>query len=163
MPEKGAASIPRLRPGRARCGYDQAAYAPNREQLIERRIRDSEWRDAVSASPSASRMDRRNREARHLPRQRRGADLRLHPRRRLAQRPLQGLRGSGRDVPRRRRALRRARLRLGAGVGGSLMVLADQVCRAVAWVYENAARFGGDPNRLYVVGIPQADTSPRSR
>jgi arylformamidase len=37
-------------------------------------------------------------------------------------------------------------------VGGSLMVLADQVRRAIAWVYENAARFGGDPNRLYVGG-----------
>jgi len=37
-------------------------------------------------------------------------------------------------------------------VGGSLMVLADQVRRAVAWVYENIARFGGDPNRLYLGG-----------
>jgi arylformamidase len=37
-------------------------------------------------------------------------------------------------------------------VGGSLMVLADQVCRAVAWVYRNAAQFGGDPNRLYLGG-----------
>jgi hypothetical protein len=26
-------------------------------------------------------------------------------------------------------------------VGGNLMVLADQVCRAVTWVYKNAARF----------------------
>jgi arylformamidase len=31
-------------------------------------------------------------------------------------------------------------------VGGSLMVLADQVCRAAAWVYKNAVRFDGDPN-----------------
>jgi arylformamidase len=37
-------------------------------------------------------------------------------------------------------------------VGGSLMVLADQVCRAVASIYENVARFGGDPNRLYIGG-----------
>jgi len=37
-------------------------------------------------------------------------------------------------------------------VGGSLMPLAEQVRRAVAWVYSNAQRFGGDPNRLYVSG-----------
>jgi arylformamidase len=37
-------------------------------------------------------------------------------------------------------------------VGGNLMVLADQVCRAVAWVYKNTVRFDGDPNRLYIGG-----------
>ena len=37
-------------------------------------------------------------------------------------------------------------------VGGSLMVLADQVRRAIAWVYRNAVRFGIDPTRLYVGG-----------
>ena len=37
-------------------------------------------------------------------------------------------------------------------VGGNLMVLADQVRRAVAWVFENISRFGGDPNRLYIGG-----------
>jgi len=37
-------------------------------------------------------------------------------------------------------------------VGGSLMVLADQVRRAIAWVFQNIARFGGDPNRLYLGG-----------
>ena len=37
-------------------------------------------------------------------------------------------------------------------VGGSLLPMADQVRRAVAWCYKNAASFGGDPNRLYVSG-----------
>ena len=37
-------------------------------------------------------------------------------------------------------------------VGGSLEVLADQVCRAIAWVYYNAPGFGGDPSRLYLGG-----------
>jgi len=37
-------------------------------------------------------------------------------------------------------------------VDGNLIVLADQVCRAVAWVHRNAADFGGDPNRLYLGG-----------
>ena len=35
---------------------------------------------------------------------------------------------------------------------GDLRVMADQVRRGVAWVYKNAASFGGDPNRLYVGG-----------
>jgi arylformamidase len=35
---------------------------------------------------------------------------------------------------------------------GDLMPLADQVRRAVAWVYKNAASFGADPQRLYVSG-----------
>lgn len=36
--------------------------------------------------------------------------------------------------------------------GGNLMTMADQVRRAVAWVYRNAKTFGGDPNRLYLSG-----------
>ena len=37
-------------------------------------------------------------------------------------------------------------------VDGNLMVMADQVRRAVAWVHKNAASFDGDPNRLYISG-----------
>jgi arylformamidase len=37
-------------------------------------------------------------------------------------------------------------------VDGNLLVMADQVCRAVAWVKRNAASFGGDPERIYVSG-----------
>jgi arylformamidase len=36
--------------------------------------------------------------------------------------------------------------------GGDLRVMATQVRRAIAWVYKNAASFGGDPNRLYIGG-----------
>jgi arylformamidase len=36
--------------------------------------------------------------------------------------------------------------------GGDLLVMADQVRRAVAFVYRNAKSFGGDPERLYVSG-----------
>lgn len=36
--------------------------------------------------------------------------------------------------------------------GKNLMTLADQVRRALAWVYRNAASFGADPERLYVGG-----------
>jgi arylformamidase len=36
--------------------------------------------------------------------------------------------------------------------GGDLGVMAAQVRRAIAWVYKNAATFGGDPDRLFVGG-----------
>ena len=36
--------------------------------------------------------------------------------------------------------------------GGSLMAMEDQVRRAIAWVYQNAVSFGGDPRRLYLSG-----------
>jgi len=36
--------------------------------------------------------------------------------------------------------------------GGDLRVMADQVRRAIAWTYKNAASFGGDPNRFYIGG-----------
>jgi len=37
-------------------------------------------------------------------------------------------------------------------VGGNLMIMAKQVRTAVAWVYNNADKFGGDRNKLYVTG-----------
>ena len=36
--------------------------------------------------------------------------------------------------------------------GGSLTPMAQQVRTAVAWVYKNAARFGGDPARIFLSG-----------
>lgn len=36
--------------------------------------------------------------------------------------------------------------------GGNLMPMVQQVRRAVAWVFKNAASFGGDPERVYVTG-----------
>lgn len=35
---------------------------------------------------------------------------------------------------------------------GNLMTMAQQVRRAVAWIYKSATSFGGNPNRLYVSG-----------
>lgn len=37
-------------------------------------------------------------------------------------------------------------------VGGDLFPMVEQVRRAVAWVYQNAGRFGGDASKLYVSG-----------
>lgn len=36
--------------------------------------------------------------------------------------------------------------------GGSLFPMVEQVRRGVAWVYDNAKSFGGDPSRLYISG-----------
>jgi arylformamidase len=36
--------------------------------------------------------------------------------------------------------------------GGDLAVMATQVRRGIAWVYKNAASFGGDPDRIYIGG-----------
>jgi arylformamidase len=36
--------------------------------------------------------------------------------------------------------------------GGALLPIADQICRAIAWVFRNAASFGGDPERIYIGG-----------
>jgi arylformamidase len=35
--------------------------------------------------------------------------------------------------------------------GGSLFPMVEQVCRAVGWVYRNAQKFSGDPDRLHLV------------
>jgi arylformamidase len=37
-------------------------------------------------------------------------------------------------------------------LNGDLMPMAQQVRAGIAWVYKNAASFGGDPNRIYVSG-----------
>src|SRR3984893_165266 len=36
--------------------------------------------------------------------------------------------------------------------GGDLRVMADQVRRGIAWVYQNAKSFDGDPDRFYIGG-----------
>src|SRR5438552_695209 len=45
---------------------------------------------------------------------------------------------------------------------GSLMPMAEQVRRAVAWVHRNAQGFGGDPDRIYVSGHSSGATLPAS-
>jgi arylformamidase len=40
--------------------------------------------------------------------------------------------------------------------GGSLLPMVEQVRRAVGWVYRNAAKFGGDRNRLHLISHTSA-------
>ena len=134
--------------------YDQAAYAPNREQLIERRIGDSGMTRGRIGEPE--RIAYGSVEIEWLDIYRTG---------RTAAPVFVFIHGGAWRSGRAKDFAVPAEMFLAAGahyivpdfawvqdVGGSLMVLADQVRRAVAWVYENIARFGGDPNRLYVGG-----------
>ena len=154
MPEKGPPVFLDYDQAALDAAYDQAAYAPNREQLIERRIGESAMArrhigepERVAYGPAEiERLDIYRSAGAAAP-----VFVFIHG----------GAWRSGRSkdyaVP--------AEMFLAAGahyvvpdfawvqdVGGSLMVLADQVCRAVAWIYDNIARFGGDPKRLYIGG-----------
>lgn len=135
--------------------YDQAAYAPNRERLIKRRNRDSERARQRIGEPE--RVPYGAGEIEQL-------DIYRTP----ASAPgpvFIFIHGGAWRSGRSRDFATPAEMFIAAGahyvvpdfawvqdVGGSLIVLADQVCRAIAWVYRNAARFGGDPNRIYLGG-----------
>jgi arylformamidase len=134
--------------------YDQEVYAPNRAQIVERRIANSELTRSIIGAPK-----------------------------RVAYGPseiekLDIFRTSRPNAPvnifihggawRRNRAADYAVLaelfvRAGAHfvildfinvdeAGGSLFPMAEQVQRAIAWVARNAENFGGDPRRLYLTG-----------
>jgi len=134
--------------------YDQAAYAPNREQLIKRRIRDS-----VRARQRIGDPERAAYGAAEI------EQLDIYRTGRAASPVFIFIHGGAWRSGRSRDFVTPAEMFTTAGahyvvpdfawvqdVGGSLIVLADQVCRTVAWVHRNAADFGGDPNRLYLGG-----------
>lgn len=134
--------------------YDQEIYAPNRNQVVERRIANSEITRSI-----------------------------LGPPQRVAYGPteiekLDIFRTAQPNAPinifihggawRRNKAADyavQAELFVRAGAhhvipdfinvdeaGGSLFPMAEQVRRAIVWVYRNASSFGGDPTRLYLTG-----------
>ena len=134
--------------------YDQAVYAPNQEQIAKRRVANCEGVRARLGAP---------RRFAYGPTPVEGLDL--YPTKR-ANAPVQIFIHGG--AWRQRWAkdfafIAEPFVHAGAhfvaidfvGIeetAGDLMPIADQVRRAVAWVFRNAARFGGDPNRLYVSG-----------
>jgi arylformamidase len=154
MPEKGPPVFLDYDQAALDAAYDQAAYAPNREQLIRRRIRDSEQARRCVGEPE--RVAYGPEEIERIDIYRSG--------RRMAP-VFVFIHGGAWRSGRAKEFATPAEMFLTAGaqyvvpdfawvqeVGGSLIVLADQVRRAIAWVYENAAQFGGDPDRLYLGG-----------
>jgi arylformamidase len=134
--------------------YDQAAYAPNREQLIMRRISDSEAARLRIGEPERLAYGPADIERLDIYRAKRTSAL-----------VFVFIHGGAWRSGRSKDFASPAEMFLAAGahyvvpdfawvqdVGGSLMVLADQVCRAIARVYENAACIGGNPDLLYVGG-----------
>jgi len=154
MPEKGPPVFLDYDQAALDAAYDQAAYAPNREQLIERRI-------GASASVRG-RIGEPERIAYGMAVIER---LDIYRARHDAAPVFVFIHGGAWHSGRSKDFAGPAEMFLAAGahyvvpdfawvqdVGGSLMVLADQVRRAIAWVFQNIARFGGDPNRLYLGG-----------
>jgi arylformamidase len=155
MPEKGPPVFLDYDQAALDAAYDQAAFAPNREQLIKRRIRDSELTRLRIGEPERIAYGQAEIERLDIYRTKRDAApvfVFIHGR---------GAWRSGRSKD----FATPAEMFLAAGahyvvpdfawvqdVGGSLMVLADQVRRAIAWVYRNAVRFGIDATQLYVGG-----------
>ena len=154
MPEKGSPVFLDYDQATLDAAYDQAAYAPNREQLIARRIGESAMArghigelERVAYGPAEiERLDIYRSAGSGAP-----VFVFIHG----------GAWRSGRSKD----FAGPAEIFLAAGAhyvvpdfawvqdaGGNLMVLADQICRAIAWVSENIARFGGDPNRLFLGG-----------
>jgi len=134
--------------------YDQAAYAPNREQLIKRRISDSEQARHRIGEPERAAYGAAEIE-----------QLDIYCTGRAAAPVFIFIHGGAWRSGRSRDFATPAEMFIAAGahyvvpdfawvqdVDGNLIVLADQVCRAVAWGHRNAADFGGDPNRLYLGG-----------
>ena len=154
MPEKGPPVFLDYDQAALDAAYDQASYAPNREQLIKRRISDSELARLRVGEPERVAYGPAEIER-----------LDIYRTERDAAPVFVFIHGGAWRSGRSKDFATPAEMFLAAGahyvvpdfawvqdVGGSLRVLADQVCRAIAWVYENAAHVGSDLNQLYVGG-----------
>jgi arylformamidase len=134
--------------------YDQAVYAPNREQVHARRAANSAVARAVLGEPLRLQYGASEIESVDVYRcKRANAPVNVY------------IHGGAWRNGRSREFAFLAELFVNAGahsvivdfnniddVGGNLMAMVKQVRSAVAFVYKNAATFGGDPNRVYVSG-----------
>jgi arylformamidase len=134
--------------------YDQEKYAPNRAQIVARRIANSERTRAIIGAPQR---------VAYGPSEIETLDIFRTAR---ANAPVNIFIHGG--AWRRNKAADyavQAELFVRAGAhhvildfinvdeaGGSLFPMAEQVRRAIAWVYRNAQSFGGDPDRIYLTG-----------
>jgi arylformamidase len=134
--------------------YDQTIYAPNRDQVINRRVINSAHTRALLGEPQRVAYGPSPIEALDIFRTERPkapVNIFIHGgawrRNRAADYAVQA----------------ETFVRAGAhhvlldfcnvdDTGGDLMPMVDQVRRAVAWVHRNAESFGGDPGRLYLTG-----------
>jgi len=134
--------------------YDQAVWAPNREHIAERRRLASERTIARNGAPERASYGPTEIEK-----------LDIYKTKRANAPVMIFIHGGAWKGGTAKDSAYMSEMYLAAGAnfvipdfvwvqnaGGSLMTMADQVRRAVAWVYKNAASFGGDPNRLYVSG-----------
>jgi arylformamidase len=132
--------------------YDQLVYAPNREQVAKRRIVNSDKARAVLGAPTRLAYGPSEIEKLDIYRSRRpNAPVNIF------------VHGGAWRANRAADYAFVAEPFVNAGAhfvvldftnvddaGGSLFPMVEQVRRAVAWVYRNAASFGGDPGRLYL-------------
>lgn len=134
--------------------YDQAIYAPNRDYVIKRRVINSARTRALLGEPQRVAYGPSPIEALDIFRTGRPkapVNIFIH--------------GGAWRLNRAADYAVQAELFVRAGAhhvlldfcnvedtGGDLMPMAEQVRRAVAWVYRNAESFGGDPDRLYLTG-----------
>ena len=154
MPEKDPSVFLDYDQAALDAAYDQAAYAPNREQLIKRRIAKSATARARVGPPQRLAYGPAEIEK-----------LDIYRARQTPAPIFVFIHGGAWRSGRAEEFATPAEMFRDAGAhyvvpdfywvqeaGGSLLVMADQVRRAIAWVWRNAALFGGDPGRLYVGG-----------
>ena len=134
--------------------YDQAVYAPNRDQVLARRDRNSALARQRLGEPARFAYGESENERLDVYRTR------------VPRAPVNVfIHGGAWRAGRAREYGAAAEMFVDAGAhyavldfdnieaaGGDLLVMARQVRSAVAWVRRNAERFDGDPNRLYVSG-----------